>query len=108
MLVSRFDQRVQRSLAHKMEDRCFELAKRVLDDIPLNTFRQLHMAFAIIKLVRKEFGLTNRVLEEDTFLEEVFGIVKLDYNHELQLLSEKYKKLDTLNSIHTYESVCGN
>lgn len=29
MLISRFDQRIQRSLAHKMEDRCFEIAKRV-------------------------------------------------------------------------------
>jgi len=92
MTVNRFDQRIQRSLAHKMEDRCFELAKRVLDDIPLNTFRQLHMAFAIVKFVRREFGLSNKVFDEDEFLEEVFQIASFDYNHELELLRHRYQK----------------
>jgi hypothetical protein len=90
VMVSRFDQRTQRSLALKMEDRVFELAKRILDDLPVPTFRQIHMAFAIVKFVRNEFGLTNRISEEDYLFENIFQIEKLDYTVELSLVREKY------------------
>jgi hypothetical protein len=109
VMVSRFDQRTQRSLAMKMEDRVFELAKRMLDDFPVPTFRQMHMAFAIVKFVRKEFGLANRIFEEDYLFENIFQIEKLDYGFELGLVKEKYgvRHEAQLGSVHktSYESI---
>jgi len=97
LLVSKIEQKAQRKLAHKIEDRCFEISKRVLDDIPLNTFRQLHMALAILNFVRSEFGIQNRFSECDEFIVDVYKISDFDYSHETELLREKYQKLYNMN-----------
>jgi hypothetical protein len=101
--MNKFDQRIQRTLSNKMEDRCFELAKRVLDDFPLNSFKQLHMAFAIVKIVRMEFGLNNKVFEENEFLEEIFQIASIDYTYEHDMIRQKYQRLaEPVKSVNSF------
>ena len=54
------------------------------------------MAFAIVKFVRIEFGITNIIFEENLFLEEIFKIKSLDYAFEYQIISQKYQDLEKI------------
>lgn len=42
--VSSMDDASQRALAEKISQKCFELAEKVLEKIPLNSFDQCNMA----------------------------------------------------------------
>lgn len=108
LLVVKIEQKAQRKLAHKIEDRCFEISKRVLDDIPLNSFGQMNMALAILKFVRNEFGVSNRFQECDTFIKDVYKVADLDYSHETQLLKDKYQKFFNMNFNSRSNTTCEN
>lgn len=56
VLIANLEQGMQRNLASKLEERCQQIAKCISHDIPFQSFRQMHLALAIIKFVRNEFG----------------------------------------------------
>ena len=64
IFVSTLDQQFQRKLAGKLESRCFELAKQILDLMPMCNYGQIEMALAVIKFVRLEAGIINRTSEQ--------------------------------------------
>lgn len=89
-LVSTLDQSTQRSMASKLEERCFELANKILHDMLLSGFVQINMALAILKFVRKEFGLKNHSNNYNKFLDELYKIRKINFSSEYYLIKEKY------------------
>ena len=73
-------------MAARIEEMCIELAKQIMESLPLNTFGQIEMAFAIIKHVRLEFGLINRTAEYKKFLSTFYNIKNIDFRVEYDLL----------------------
>jgi hypothetical protein len=84
--VRSFGQSIQRDLSVKIEERCFELAKKVLDRVNLASFGQAGMSLGIIKFVRKEFGVVNHSKGINDFWDELLKIGNLDFSKEYKLV----------------------
>lgn len=84
--VRSLGQSIQRDLSVKIEDRCFELAKKVLERVNSASFGQAGMSLAIIKFVRREFGVVNHSKGINDFWDELLKIGNLDFSKEYKLV----------------------
>ena len=55
------------------------------------------------EIVRMEFGLNNKVFEENEFLEEIFQIASIDYTYEHDMIRQKYQRLaEPVKSVNSF------
>ena len=94
--VNTLEQATQRQQASRIEEMCFDQAKQIMESLPLNTFGQIEMAFAIIKHVRLEFGLINRTPEYKKFLSTFYNIKNIDFRVEYDLLRSSKGEPNTI------------
>ena len=90
VFVEHLKQDKQRNLVMKIEDRCMELVKQVSHEIPMVNYNQASMALAIIRYVRREFGVKNISLGVEEFWNNLFQLNHIFIKNEYQILKFKY------------------
>jgi hypothetical protein len=74
----------------KIEDRCMELVRQVAHDIPMVNYNQASMSLAIIRYVRREFGVKNSSPAVDSFWNNLFQLDQIFFKNEYQILKFNY------------------
>lgn len=90
VLVDHLKQDRQRGLVVKIEDRCMELVRQVAHEIPMVNYNQSSMGLAIIRYVRREFGVKNSSPAIDSFWNNLFQLDQIFFKNEYQLLKFKF------------------
>jgi hypothetical protein len=90
VFVEHLKQGKQRGLVVKIEDRCMELVRQVAHDISMVNYNQASMGLAIIRYVRREFGVKNSSPAIDSFLNNQFQLDRIFFKNEYQILKLKY------------------
>ena len=92
--VSNLDIKTRKDISKKIEKRCLQLLRDICIELKVINFRQELLPFAIITIVREEFGIKNYNSDLFKFWKEIYGVDKKLYSDEYNLLLENLKILD--------------
>ena len=111
VLLESLSQNSQRMLAKLMFDKCMEIAFKVLEETSQATFGQANMALAIVKYVRRDYGLVNHNEQMNDIWEDLYKLKDIDFTKEYKLLKvmlneiiEKPAVSDSVNELFSFNS----
>lgn len=115
LMVYFIDQPTQKLLAKELTEKCFELAKRVLENVVFTKFNQASMALAIIRYARRELKIHNKTrninmlwdtlfnIDNTVFLDE-YDLLKREFGDPKEILTENSPKTSSLMNIDDNKS----
>lgn len=88
--VEDLDQPVQKLLAKELNEKCLELAEKVMDCIPFAKFNQANMALAIVRYARRKLGIYNKTKNINVVWDTLFNIDNTVFLNEYDLLKKQF------------------